>query len=210
MIIKILLVDNNKLFRELLTDKLSRTDDFEVLAELDESHDIVELVKSNKPDIVLMEAAFENISGIDLARSIQHGDSETKVVVLTDSDEHSQIRDMLDGNIWGYLLKNSTFDQLVMDLKHIYSGKKLLSADIQSFLIADFVNRNEKKEARLTTRETEILKLMAEGKSIREVSEQLYISIKTTGTHKQKIFDKLHFQNMTSLIRYAMNNGIIS
>jgi len=117
---------------------------------------------------------------------------------------------MLEAQSWGYLMKNITFEQLIESLRQIHTGKKRLSPDVQGVLIDDYLDRGGKNTDQLTKREAEILKLLAEGKSIKEISETYFISIKTAGTHKQNIFGKLGFDNTAQLVRYALKNGIVS
>lgn len=210
MKIKVLLADDNQLFRELLAARFAQNTEIEIVAEVDSSHELLEKVRHTKPDIVLMEVQLSRVSGAEMALAIYNEQPETKVIALTSNNEKNYIKYMLEAKAWGYLLKNCSFDQLQESIKQVHSGKKQLNSDIQGILIDDYLDQFTKKTDFLTSREMEILKMLADGKSIREISDILFISIKTTGTHKQKIFDKLQFENLAQLIRYSMKNGIIS
>ena len=210
MKIKLLLADDNQLFRELLNARLSQTSDLEVVAEAGEGVEILDKTGLSKPDIVLTEVLAPRINGIEVTKSLKRMYPNVKVAALTVHSEKNIIKGMLEAQAWGYLMKNSTFDQLVECLRQIHSGNKRLSPDVQGVLIEDYLERGGIRTDLLTKRETEILKLLAEGKSIKEISETFFISVKTAGTHKQNIFDKLGFENIAQLVRYALRNGIVS
>lgn len=210
MKIKILLADDNHLFRELLAARIALTEEFEVIAEAGNGEELLEKIRYAKPDILLMEPVLPGMAGTEMVRSISVMHPETRVIALTSRNEKKMLKEMLEAKAMGYILKDCSFDQLLDSIKQVHSGKKYLSADVQSILIDDYLERAANKDGALTSREMEILKLLADGKSIKEISETLFISIKTTGTHKQHIFDKLQFENMAQLIKYTMNNGIIS
>lgn len=210
MKIKVLLADDNQLFRELLAERTAETSDVEIIGEADTMQQVMEIVNNSKPHIVLMEVLFKQKNGIEITRILGKDHPEVKVVALTNHKEKALIKGMLEANAWGYISKNSTFDQLMNYIREISTGKKTLSPDIQSILIDDYLENNSNKSDILSKRETEIMKLLAEGKSIREIAESNFISIKTAGTHKQNIFDKMGFENMAQLIKYALLNGIVS
>jgi len=211
MKIKILLIDENKLFRELMTERFSKTTDMEVVAEAGNGLRILEKVGSVRPDIVLTEVVSPQLNGVEVTKSLQKKLPSVKVVALTTLLEKHIIKNMLEANAWGYLMKNNSFEQISDWLRQIHSGIKRLSPDVQSVLIEDFLERNGTKNVTpLTKRESEILELLAEGKTIKEISEIFFISIKTAGTHKQNIFEKMGFENLAQLVRYALLNGIVS
>jgi len=211
MKIKILLADENQLFRELMTERFSRTTDMEVVAEAGESLEILDKVSLIQTDIVLTEVVSPHLNGIEVTKSLQKQLPSVKVVALTTLSEKNIIKSMLEANAWGYLMKNNSFEQISDGLRQIHSGKKHISPYVQSVLIEDYLDRNSTKNlAPLTKRELEILELLAEGKSIKEISETYFISIKTAGTHKQNIFEKMGFDNLAQLVRYALINGIVS
>jgi len=211
MKIKLLLADENKLFRTLLTERFLTTLDIEVVAEAGKFKEILEKASLINPDIVLTEIDSPNLNGIEITKSLQKKMPTVKVVALTNSFEKGIIKCMLEAKAWGYLMKNESFEQIRDNLRKIHSGKKILSPDVQNLLIDEFIDSKGTKNVNpLTKRESEILKLLAEGKSIREISETFFISIKTTGTHKQNIFEKMGFSNLTQLVRYALKDGIIS
>lgn len=211
MKIKILLADENQLFRELMAERFSRTDDMEVVAETGEGLGILEKVSLIPTDIVLTEVISPRLNGIEVTKSLQKQSPAVKVVALTNLFEKNFIKSMLEANACGYLMKNNSFEQIGDSIRQINSGAKRLSPEVQNILIDDYLDRNGKIDfLPLTMRESEILAMLAEGKSIKEISETYFISIKTAGTHKQNIFDKMGFENLAQLVRYAFINGIVS
>lgn len=210
MKIKLLLADENPLFRELLATRISQTTDIEVVAEASVGVEILDKAGLIQPNMVLTEVIAPQLNGIEVAKSLHRHHPNIKVVALTTHTEKLIIKGMLEAHAWGYVMKNITTDQLIEYIRQIHSGSKRLSPDIQGILIDDYVERGGTKTDMLTKRESDILKLLAEGKSIKEISESYFISIKTAGTHKQNIFDKLGFVNLAQLVRYALLNGVIS
>jgi DNA-binding NarL/FixJ family response regulator len=210
MKIKVLLADDSPLFRDLLAERFAVTGDIEIVAEAANTEETLDKIGLTLPDILLTEVAAPGLNGVEVARAIHRKHPEVKVVALTSHFDKYLVKGMLEARAWGYLMKNCTFDQLADSLRCIHDGKKYISPDIQGYLIDDYLSPENKGLEILTKRESEILKLLAEGQSIRQISESFFISVKTAGTHKQNIFDKMGFDNLAQLVRYAMRNGIVS
>lgn len=211
MKIRILLADNNQLFRELLADRFSKTTDIEVVAEAENSDEVLDKAGLVQPDIILMEVILPQLNGVELTKTIYKFNPIIKVIALTALLEKQIITDMLEAKAWGYLMKKCTFEQLANNIRQIYTGNKQVSPDVQSILIESYLERNGSNGISiLTKRELDVLKMLAEGKSIKEIAKTFFISIKTVGTHKQNIFEKMGFENLYQLIRFAMIHGIVS
>lgn len=210
MKIKVLIADENALFRELLADRLSKTGDIEVVAEAGIGIEILDKAGLIHPDIVLTEVVAPDLNGIEVAKSLLKQHPAVKLIALSNHYDKQIIKGMLEAKAWGYLNKTISFDQLAESIRQVYEGKKRLSPDIQGILIEDYLDRGGKNTESLTKKEAEILKLLAEGKSVREIAEMYFISIKTAGTHKQNIFEKMGFENMAQLVKYALKSGIVS
>jgi len=210
MRIKVLIADDNRLFREILAIRFRDTSDIEVIAQAENGLEVLEKVRISIPDVVLMDIRMPYMNGIDTTKELQKEYPEIKVIALTTFNENSYIKAMLEAKAWGYLLKDSSYEQLVEAIKQVHSGKKYFSSDIEGIIIEDFLGRSTQDTIKLTKRESEILKLLAEGKTIRDISESLFVSIKTVGTHKQNIFEKMGFENLTQLIKFALSSGLVS
>ena len=209
MSIKVLIADDHKLLRELLADFLNGTTDINVVAQAGNGHEVLEKVRISRPDVILMDIEMPHLNGIDTTAALLKEFPEIKIIALSMHDEKLYVKGMLEAGAWGYLLKNCTYDQLVEAINKVYNGEKYLDTYATKIIIQDYLKNDSGGMTKLTERESEILKLLALGKSIREISEELFISIKTVGSHKQSIFDKLKLENMAQLIKFALKNDII-
>jgi len=127
--------------------------------------------------------------------------------------EKQYIKGMLEAGASGYLFKNCTYNQLIEAIKTVYAGKKFLSGEITEILIHDYLGKEEElgvPDSELTDRELEILKLFAEGHSTRSIADKIFVSVKTVGTHKQNILEKLNLKTTTDLVKYALKKGMIT
>lgn len=210
MPIKVLIADDHQLFREGLTNLLSDAADIEVVAQAENGQEVLEKVRFSEPDIILMDIGMPRLNGIDTTIALCKEFPDIKTIALSMHDEKTYVKGILEAGAWGYLLKNCTYDQLVDAIIQVYNGEKYLDTHATRVIIQDYLKNDSWGMMKLTERESEVLKLLAEGKSIREISEALFISIKTVGSHKQNIFDKLEFENMAQLIKFALKNGIVS
>lgn len=210
MPIKVLIADDHQLFREGLTNLLADAADIEIVAQAENGQEVLEKVRFSKPDIVLMDIGMPILNGIDATIALRKEFPDIKTIALSMHDEKTYIKGMLEAGAWGYLLKNCAYDQLVNAIIQVYNGEKYLDTHATRVIIQDYLKNDSQGMKQLSERESEVLKLLAEGRSIREISEKLFISIKTVGSHKQNIFDKLEFENMAQLIKFALKNGIVS
>lgn len=209
MKISVLLADNNKLFCELLAHRFSETDEIEVVGEAENYVQVLKLVKEIQPDILLMDICLPNMKGIETTQQLNNEQSKCKVIALTTNAEKANIKGALNAGAYGYYLKNCNYELLVAGIKQIHKGIKTLGTDIESIIIDDYLGKNKIVVPNMTKREAQIFKLLAEGKSVREISETFFISIKTVGTHKQNIFEKMGFDNLAQLVKYAIKQGIV-
>jgi DNA-binding NarL/FixJ family response regulator len=213
MPIKILIADDHQLFREGLITLLSESQEIEILAQTDNGKQTIDKAKKLNPDIVIMDIGMPLINGIE-ATGILHVEAPgIKVIALTMHAEKHFIKGMLEAGAYGYLFKNCAYDELIEAIHTVYSGKKYLSNDITEVIIHDYIGQEKaahSNETQLSEREQEILKLIAEGKSSREISDTLFISVKTVGTHKQHILEKLNLNSTADLVKYAIKKGLIS
>lgn len=212
MPIKIIISDDHQLFRDGIANLLSSSPQIEIVAQAENGSEVIEKAMQLKPDIVIMDLSLPNINGVDATRILNKELPKTKVLVLTMHAEKNYIKEALEAGAYGYLFKDCSYDQLIEAINTVYRGKKYLSNKITEILIQDYLNKDEDLSVKgqvLTERESEILKLLAEGKTTREISNLLFVSVKTVGTHKQHILEKLQLKSNSDLIRYAIKKGII-
>ena len=213
MSIKILIADDHQLFREGLVNLLSDSSEIEIIAQAEDGKETIEKARKLNPDIVIMDIGMPVINGIEATGILQKELPDIKVIALTMHSDKHDVKGMLEAGACGYLFKNCTYDQLIEAINTVYAGKKYLSDIITEVIIQDYMGKEENipnDDSKLTERESEILKLFAEGKQTREISELLFISVKTVGTHKQHILEKLELNTPTDLVKFALKKGIIT
>ncbi len=213
MRIKVIIADDHQLFREGLVNLLANSDEVEIVAKAENGKDAIEKAEKYMPDLILMDIGMPIINGVEATQILHSKHPELKIIALSMHSDKHYIKGMLEAGASGYLLKNSTYNQLLDAIKTVYGGKKYLSEQITDVLIDNYLGKNEVlpvKAPELTDREFEILKLYAEGKSAKEIAKQLFVSTKTVGTHKQNIMEKLHLKSTVEMAKYAIKNGIVS
>lgn len=211
MTIKVLIADDHQLFREGLVNLISSAPDIEVIGEAKDGLEATKKAKKLKPDLILIDIGMPNMNGIEATKSIKRDDPDIKIIAVSMHSDRQFVKGVLEAGADGYLLKNCTYRQLIDAVQSVVSGKKYLSDDITEMVIQGYLDPEEESENKndLSERELEVLKLYAEGKSTREISERLFISVKTVGTHKQHIFEKLGIKSNADMIKYAIKEGLI-
>jgi two-component system response regulator NreC len=214
MKIKVLIADDHQLFREGLVNLLSDTNDIEIIGQACNGKEAVEMAEKLLPEIVIMDIGMPIYNGIEAASILRKKFPEIKIIALSMHSEKHYVKEMLEAGASGYLFKNCTYQQLIEGIHTVYAGKKYLSDTITEVLIHDYLDKPEviKPEIPsipLSPREIEILKLFATGKTTKEIADQLFVSIKTVGTHKQHILEKLELKSTTDLVKYAIKYKLI-
>jgi len=212
MAIRILITDDHQLFREGIANLLAASPQIEIVGQAEDGQEAIEKARKLKPDIVMMDLSLPVINGVDATRILHNELPETKILVLSMHADKNYIKEALEAGAFGYLFKDCTYDQLIEAINTVYHGKNYLSDKITEVLIQDYLNKEEAdpdNDQGLSERESEILKRIAEGKPTREIADLLFISVKTVGTHKQHILEKLNLKSTAGLIKYAIKKGIV-
>ncbi|MDZ7743768.1 MAG: response regulator transcription factor [Bacteroidota bacterium] len=212
MKIKIVIADDHKLFREGLINLLSESEDIEIIDEAENGEDVIQKASKWQPDIILMDVSMPIKNGVEATRIISREMNRIKVIALSMHSEYYYVNEMLEAGAKGYIFKNCTYNELTTAIKSVYQGEKYLSADIKDVLIEGYLDKDAdtfKNEANLTERELEVLKLYAQGEKTKSISEKLFVSVKTIGTHKQHILSKLNLKTTSDMTRYAIKNKLI-
>jgi len=212
MKIKVLIADDHQLFREGLINLLQSAEDIEVIAQAENGQDAIDKVLHYKPDVLLMDINMSVMNGIEATKRLKKEMPEVKIVAVSMHSDKQYVRGMLEAGADGYLLKNCTYRQLTDSIHSTYDGKKFLSEDITEIVIDGYLNSSQAgsdKFSQLSDREKEIFILFAEGESTREIGEKLFISVKTVGTHKQNILEKLELRTNSDIVKYALKNSLI-
>ena len=212
--IRILLADDHAVIRSGLRLVLEREPGFRVVAEAADGKDAIRLAAELSPDVAVLDVAMPNLNGIEAARQITVAERTSVIMLSMHSDEGYVLR-ALNVGARGYLLKESPEEDLIAAVKAVHAGKAYFSPAISRVLVDDYVRQMRKRGLEdsyelLTTREREILQLLAEGKSNKDVAGRLGLSTYTVETHRGNLMEKLNLHNMPELILYAVRKGIIS
>jgi DNA-binding NarL/FixJ family response regulator len=212
MSIKVLLVDDHAIIREGLRSLLEKQPDIEVVADTDDGRKALELVRELSPDIVIMDVTMPRLGGIEATRQITGGFPDVKVIALSIHSRRRFVADMLSAGAAGYILKECLFDELVAAIRAVAAGGRYLSPRITEVVVDDYVKRlssgAEAPSASLTSREREVLQLVAEGKSTKQIALELHVSTKTIEANRRQIMEKLGMHSVAELTKYAVREGL--
>jgi two-component system response regulator NreC len=209
--IKILLVDDHAIMRDGIKALLSIYDDIEVVGEASEGRKAIEMARELNPDVVVMDISMPGMDGLEVTRRLTKRNPGMKVIILTQHDNREYILSAIKVGAAGYIPKKALGSDLISAIRAVHSGDSFLYPSAAKTLIDDYRKQAEQPDIyeSLTEREREILKLIAEGLTSREIANALYISQKTVQGHRTKIMEKLDLHNRTELIKYAIRKGLV-
>jgi DNA-binding NarL/FixJ family response regulator len=210
--IRVMIVDDHKLVREGLNAVFDNGSDISVVGEAGSGEEALEMVSKVKPDVVLMDISMPGMNGIQATKLIRKQNPEVKIVILTMLDQEGSVYEAVKAGATGYMIKSTSTDELVRAIKTVYEGKALLHPDATAQLIKEFVNlsENSAKDYGLSEREMEVLQLLSEGKTNKELAKALWISEQTVKTHLAHIFGKLGTSDRTQTVARALRNGLVT
>ncbi len=212
MPIRIVLADDHKIVRDSLRVLLEHDGRYEIAGEASNGREAVEVVEQNEPDIVIMDVGMPELNGIDATRIICKGDSGAKVVALSMHSDNRFVQQMLEAGASAYLLKDAVFHDLKQAIEQAMRGKVYVtqSANLSSKSRIKPRTSDEAADsiALLAPREREVLQLIAEGRTTKEIAAELDVSPKTIETHRQRIMEKLNIRSVAGLTKYALRQGL--
>lgn len=211
MSIKILLADDHAILRDGLSRAFGAEPDIEVVGQAGDGHAAVKLVRELSPNVVVMDIGMPELNGIETTRIIRKDFPEVKVVGLSMHSNDKYIREMFRAGASGYLLKNCPFEELIEAVRTVADGKSYISPSIGDMMVQDFISKPEEPISAFTLlsqREREVLQLIAEGKTTKQVALGLHISPKTVEAHRLNLMTKLGIDNIAQLTRYAIQEGL--
>ena len=209
--ISVVIVDDHALVRQGLRTFLDLHDDIQVTGEAANGVEAVERTGQLRPDVVLMDLVMPEMDGIEATKRIRSICPDTKVIVLTSFTEDDKLFPSIKAGAMGYLLKNVSPEDLVNAIKAAHRGEAQLNPEIARRLMEEVSKRSStSSEEELTRREMDVLRLIAQGRSNRDISEELVLSEKTVKTHVSNILGKLHLADRTQAAIYAINQGLVS
>jgi len=207
--IKVMLVDDHAIVRDGIKSVIS-TDDIEVIDEASSASEFFSILKVRQPDMVVLDISLPDISGIEIARRLTTEYPHIRVIILSMHLNEDFIFNAVKAGAMAYLPKNANRKELISAIRAVANGEEYFSETVSNIILKSFVKKAKKEEDhQLSKREMEILKLFAEGKSNREIADDLYISCRTVESHKNHIMQKLELKSTVELIKFALKNNII-
>jgi len=211
--IRALLADDHTLVRAGIRSLLETIEGVEVVAEADDGRTALELLLKHRPDVALLDISMPGLSGLEVMRRASRESPRTRLIVLSMHADPTYVRQALQAGAAGYLLKGGSVMELPLALEAVMKGETYLTAKISSQVVEGFLRGGPAAEdplAALTDRQREILQLLAEGRSNREIAQLLDVSVKTVETHRARLMEALDIHDLPGLIRFAIRTGLIS
>ncbi|MCF8367664.1 MAG: response regulator transcription factor [Bacteroidales bacterium] len=210
MDIQILLADDHQILRDGLRNVIEKSTHLKVIGEASDGREAVKLCYQLKPDVVVMDVAMPGLNGVEATRQILLENPDMKIIALSMHSNKRFISGMFKAGAYGYLLKDSDSDELITAIKTVARNQKYISQRISGIILNEFMANLTEEETELTSREKEILQLLAEGKSSKEIGDILFVSSKTVDAHRKNIMDKLELYTLPELTKYAIKSGLTS
>jgi two-component system, NarL family, response regulator NreC len=213
--VRVMIADDHPLVRSGLRALLERDGEFQVIAEAADGYEAIDLAVLHKPDVILLDVGMPRLSGPDAARSISQKIPGARIVMLSMHFDEAYVLRALKAGARGYLLKASPEADVLAAIRAVAAGNAYFSPSITKLLVEEYVIEAKRRGVEdsydlLSTREKEILQLLASGKNNRDIADLLFISVATVETHRNNIFQKLHLHSLAELILYAVRKGLIS
>jgi DNA-binding NarL/FixJ family response regulator len=217
--IRLLVADDHEIMRKGIRSLLEAQPGWQVTAEASDGREAVEKAREIKPDVTVLDISMPSLNGLEAARQMIKNDARAKILILTQHESDPLIREVLDAGARGYVLKSDASRDLITAVNAVRSNKTFFTAKVAQIVLDGYLEKKPKKtnteerkdeaRSRLTPRQREIVQLLAEGKSSKEVAVSLGLSVKTAETHRANIMRRLDCHSISELVRYAVRNNII-
>jgi DNA-binding NarL/FixJ family response regulator len=208
MPLQVILADDHPIFRQGLKTILERAG-YEVKGEASDGRQAVEITHKLQPDVAVLDLSMPLMNGIGVAREIMREKTKTKIVLLTMHTEDQYVLEALRAGVRGYVLKTRAAEEMVQAIRDVAKGLTFLSSGISQTVVDAFLSKKNISDEPLTSRELQVLQLIAEGKSTKEAAALLDISFKTAESHRTRLMEKLNIHETAGLVRYAVRRGLI-
>lgn len=213
--VNILIADDHELVREGIKTRLEKHPGWSVCGEADNGRQAVELATRLKPDVVVLDIGMAELNGIDAARQIRKACPETEVLILTLQESEDLVREALSAGARGYILKTDAARLLTVAIEALLEGKTFFTGKVSNLVLEGYLDadqaarRDSGARSRLTMRELEVVQLLAEAKTSKEVARKLGVSAKTIEAHRANVMRKLNLHSVAELVRFAVRNNIV-
>lgn len=204
----IVLADDHVMFRKGLKRIITEVAGLEVIGEANDGMELLDLLKNNRPHLIILDISMPKLRGLEAAREIKHAYPNIKILILTMHKKKEFVHQAMEAGAEGFLLKEDADTELLQAITALRKGKKFISPLLTSELMD--LAMGESTPDLLTNRERQVMKLLAEGKSHKEIADFLYISIFTVRSHRERIMRKLSLKNLAALVKYAIGHGYLS
>jgi DNA-binding NarL/FixJ family response regulator len=208
MPIRILLADDHALIRQGLRALLEKQG-FQIVCEASDGQEVLRSVMEAHPDVAIVDISMPVLNGVDTARELKKCSPKTKVILLTQHDEEQYVTESLRAGVKGYVLKSQAGSELIHAIQEVCRGSVYLSPNISRAVVDAYLSKSYVAADRLSGRERQVLQLVGEGKSTKDIATRLGISVKTAESHRARLMKKLDIHETASLVRYAIRNGLI-
>jgi DNA-binding NarL/FixJ family response regulator len=214
MKVRILLADDHKIMREGLKALLGKRSSVEVIAEAENGIETLEIARRERPDVIVMDIAMPDINGIEVTRQLKAELADIKIIALSMHSDRRFVSEILKAGAAAYVLKQAAFEDLEKAIKAVMLNRTFLSADILESVVSEYVSQLSTSEydayRQLSDRERQVLQLLAEGNSTKEIAFKLHVSVKTIESHRQNIMNKLGIRTLAGLTKFAVREGLTS
>jgi DNA-binding NarL/FixJ family response regulator len=214
--VRILVADDHEIVRQGLRALLEAQPGWQVVGEAIDGREALDKAKRLRPDVVVLDVSMPNLNGLEATRQIRKALPETEVLILTMHDSEQLVREVLEAGARGYVLKSDAGRELVTAVESVRNSKPYFTSRVSEIVLDGYLHAGERSDAfnapravRLSPREREIVQLLAEGKSNKEVAVALHISVKTAETHRTNLMRKLDLHSISELVRYAIRNKMV-
>lgn len=211
---RILIADDHGIVRDGLKSLLNEQPDMEVVGEAENGQTAVRMAEEHSPDIVIMDMSMPLLNGVEATRMILKNNPNTRVMILSMHSDRHIVKETLEAGASAYVLKSHLFDEMLRALETLAKGGKYLSPQVTDIVIDDYLGKSAGKASsgtpKLTSRERQIVQLVAEGKTVKEIARILHISPKTADTNRRQIMNKLGISSVAELTKYAVREGLTS
>ncbi|OQX75619.1 MAG: hypothetical protein B6D61_10050 [Bacteroidetes bacterium 4484_249] len=211
--IKVFVVDDHDIIRDGIKALLMLADDIVIIGDAENGDSLFDFLEIGLPDVLLLDITMPGMSGIEIARKLKTEYPEIKIIILTAESSEKNIFDSIEAGVKGFLPKNAGKDKLINAIRSVYDGEEYFDNSVSQIVLKSYINSSgktgKKEQTKLTERETDIVKLITEGLSHKEIAANLFISKRTVDSHVANIMEKFRFRSKAGIIKYAIKTGIV-